>query len=413
MTEHREVLILGGGISGCTAARFLRQPWLILEKNSLPGGLSSQYRSQGFWFDFGGHYFHFKQSPEIRALLTSITQFNQYRRRSKVWLFQRMIPFPLQGHLEHLPSRYRRQIRAELAVPRDSIKDSLGENLRSTFGPTLFELFFSPFMTKYYRRDLNEMSRGMDKGSIPPPSTRNRQKASQNNQQGYNPEFFYPVGGLRRFWASYAKPLSRGLRLEEPVMRVDLENRRVETNRRAYSFTWLINTTPLPQFLSMLKGFPMDPEIPGCLRHSSTRVTNMVLARRRRRFHWVYIPEKTTPYYRMGYYPASGTCKAYLEETMDPRHPRPSGNTDPADILSRLGVIREKGEIIHTSRITIPVSYVQFDKAWFQTVPALLERLRRNQVFSIGRYGSWNYTSMAVDARIARECAEFINNRLA
>jgi len=409
MKKHTEILILGGGISGCTSARFLQRPWQILEKESLPGGLSTQYQSGGFWFDFGGHYFHFMQSPEIRDLLTGIVPFNRYRRRSKIWLFQRLIPFPLQSHLENLPPRYRDQIRSELALSRDSGGDSLRDSLRSTFGPTLYEIFFHPFMTKYYRRNLRDMSRGMEKGSIPPPSTQNRRKSGQDNQQGYNPEFFYPTGGLRRFWESYAKPQLQGIRLRETVVRVDLQGRLVETDRHTYSFKWLINTIPLPQFLSMLSGFPLASEMPGCLRHSSTRVTNMVLARRRRRFHWVYLPEATTPYYRMGYYPNAGVCKAYLEETIVPTRSRLSTESDAAEILAGLGVIREKSEILYFSQRTIPISYVQFDKAWFQNVPATLERLRRKKVFSIGRYGSWNYTSMAVDALAARNCAEFIN----
>lgn len=410
MKEYTEILILGGGISGCTSARFLQHPWLILEKNPLPGGLSTQYKSDGFFFDFGGHYFHFRQSPEIRDLLTGVVRFNRYQRRSKVWLFRRMIPFPLQSHLENLPSRYRNQIRSELARFRESPGDSLGDSLRSRFGPTLFEIFFRPFMTKYYRRDLDEMSRGMEKGSIPPPSTKNNKKLRGDNHQGYNQEFFYPAGGLRRFWESYADPLLPGIRLNEPVVRVDLQNRRVETNRRIYSFKWLINTIPLPHFLSMLTGFSMDPEMPACLRHSSTRVTNMILARRRRRFHWVYLPDEATPFYRMGYYPDTEVCKAYLEETIDPDHSISPGDSGPAEILSHLGVIRERGEIIHLSRRTIPISYVHFDKAWFQNVPAVLEQLRRQRVFSIGRYGSWNYSSMAGDALAARECADFINN---
>ena len=53
----------------------------------------------------------------------------------------------------------------------------------------------------------------------------------------------------------------------------------------------------------------------------------------------------------------------------------------------------------------IPVSYVVFDRNWPRLVPEILAYLRRQRIFSIGRYGSWNYGSMADDIRMARETA--------
>ena len=56
----------------------------------------------------------------------------------------------------------------------------------------------------------------------------------------------------------------------------------------------------------------------------------------------------------------------------------------------------------------IPVSYVVFDRHWPRLVPEILDHLRRQRIFSIGRYGSWNYSSMADDIHMARETAAAI-----
>lgn len=413
MTKHAEVLIIGGGISGATAAHFLRRPWLLLEREPVLGGLSTQYRSNGFWFDYGGHYFHFQNSLPIHAHLTANTPFKRHVRRSKVRIFDRLIPFPLQSHLDALPAPWRHRIEHELANPQTDPGNSLGGNLRATFGPTLYRIFFFPFLSKYYGTDPETLVSGMEKGSIPPPRSDSASPKRNRKLQGYNPEFFYPVGGLHKFWEKYAAPLMPGVRLNEPAVSVDLARRRVETRNGTYTFSRLINTSPLPQFLSLLNGYPAGPDHARRLIHASTRVTNMVLAVRRRRFHWVYLPQNSHPYYRMGYYPGAGACKIYLEQSLPANERANEKESDASDLLQQLGVIRNREEILYISRRNIPVSYVLFDRAWFHTVPEILQRLEENGVFSIGRYGGWTYSCMAEDALSARNTALAINREMA
>jgi len=44
-------------------------------------------------------------------------------------------------------------------------------------------------------------------------------------------------------------------------------------------------------------------------------------------------------------------------------------------------------------------------------VPQILSYLRRLGIYSIGRYGSWNYSSMADDIQMARETAAQIRQK--
>ncbi|HDP94769.1 MAG TPA: hypothetical protein ENN40_05340 [Candidatus Aminicenantes bacterium] len=412
MTKHTEVLIIGGGISGSTAAHFLRRPWQLLEREPVLGGLSTQYRSNDFWFDYGGHYFHFLHALPIQSHLTTSAPFKRYVRRSKVRIFDRLIPFPLQSHLESLPATWRHRIVRELATPGAAPGNSLGSGLRATFGSTLYQIFFYPFLSKYYDTDPDALASGMEKGSIPQPRPDTATLKRDKKPQGYNPEFFYPVGGLRLFWKKYEAPLMSSVRLSEPAISVDLTRRRVETRSNTYTFSRLINTIPLPQFLSLLNGFPANPNPPGALIHASTRVTNMVLAVRRRRFHWVYLPETIHPYYRMGYYPGAGACKIYLEQSVPLNTRMGEKESDASHLLQQLGVIHDREEILYVSQRTIPISYVLFNQSWFHTVPEILQRLKEKGVYSIGRYGSWNYSSMAEDALTARNTALAINREM-
>ena len=410
--EHTDVLILGAGISGMTAARFLTSESTILEKRAFPGGLSTQYASGPYWFDFGGHYFHFHNAPAIREQLSDITPFQEHHRRSRVFLMNRFIPFPIQDHIAFLPAPLRRRIRKEISWNPKLTDTRMDSYLRSRFGETLFSLFFSPFMTKYYQRNLSELAVGLEHGSIPLPNRKslfsNKRKETET-ERGYNPVFFYPRKGLREFWNKYRASVRTSLRLTEEVVRIDIENRCLETKTRSYSFQRLISSLPLPHLIAMMKGLPDLTRQCSRLSHTSTRVVNLVLAKRRRRFHWVYLPEKAIPFYRFGYYPGAGYCTAYLEQSFPPTqgsHPRDPGIET---TLIRLGAIQSAKEILHVSIREIPISYILHDHAWAKTVPPLLALLRKMDIHSIGRYGGWTYSSMSQDALNAMDTALAIN----
>ena len=52
-------LIIGSGISGLAYAANTDDDYLILEKDSSPGGLCRTFYVDGFVWDYAGHLFHF------------------------------------------------------------------------------------------------------------------------------------------------------------------------------------------------------------------------------------------------------------------------------------------------------------------------------------------------------------------
>jgi hypothetical protein len=77
--------------------------------------------------------------------------------------------------------------------------------------------------------------------------------------------------------------------------------------------------------------------------------------------------------------------------------------------LKKLKVIEHSNEIVYFNTRLIPVSYIIFTRNWKTTVPPLLEKLKNYNIYSIGRYGSWNYTSMSDDIKSALECTKALN----
>ncbi len=414
------VIIIGAGISGLSAANRLDGEYVILEKENYIGGLSTQYRPPGqneYWFDFGGHYFHFKDKPEIKRDLESFCKFDEYRRKSSVFILDRFIPFPIQYHIAYLPARIGKAVLQEIRAQDEtgSKPGNLRDYLENHFGATLYALFFEPFLGKYYRTGLDELAADMDKGSIPPPDRKMAAAGAGGKKfldAGYNPFFYYPRQGLRGFIAAYAGDIikKQRVRLAEEAIEIDSDRKIVKTTVAAYHYDFLINTMPLRHLLKIIK--PKD-NLPHYrqLRHVSTLITNVVLKRRRKRLHWIYLPGKEFPFYRAGFYPGQNIPVAYLEKTAaaDDAADRDALFAEIVFTLKQLKLIEDNSEVLFFDHRFIPVSYVLFDRDWRALVPPTIEILEKRGIYSTGRYGAWNYTSMSDDVKAAMAAAEQIN----
>ena len=195
-------VIIGAGISGLSAGQALGDDFVVLEKSAVAGGLSGQYRAGGFAFDHGGHYFHFQGKPGIKEHVEGFHAFREYRRDSKVFLLERFIPYSLQYHLAYLPARLRQAILAEiLAGGGGRAATTWKVSCWPISASDWYELFFEPFMGKFYGRPLSRAAGRDGQGEHPRPEARRRcwrgARERQRGAEGYNPVFYYPVGSLR------------------------------------------------------------------------------------------------------------------------------------------------------------------------------------------------------------------------
>jgi protoporphyrinogen oxidase len=408
------IIIIGAGISGLTAAERLKKKFMVIEMNSYPGGLSTQYRSGDRWFDFSGHYFHFSGKEDIRTYVNRFSSFREYHRDSRVFMFGKFIPFPVQYHLSYFPQNTAGKILEEIKNRKAAGADNMADSLRENFGETLYRTFFSPFLTKYYGRDLSGIIPDMDRGSIPVPDITNVEEGIAGkdfSETGYNPRFFYPDAGLRSFISSIESKIQGKINYNEKVVKIDIGRKEVFTDRGKFRFAHIINTMPLKHFVNMCGPLPELEYEADSFEAVSTLVVNMILRKKRRNFHWVYLPEGSTGFYRAGYYPGHPETACYLEKSIPEGFPEDMDleKASAADQLRELGMIHSGDEIVHADVKIIPGSYVIFNKKWRGTVPRLLDYLRARGIYSIGRYGSWNYSSMSDDIKTAIDTAEELN----
>ena len=96
---EKQVVVIGGGPAGLTAGyeltKFDLRP-LVLEKQSLVGGLARTESYKGFHFDMGGHRF-FTKAEAVKAMWGEVLagEFLRRPRLSRIYYRKKFFDYPL------------------------------------------------------------------------------------------------------------------------------------------------------------------------------------------------------------------------------------------------------------------------------------------------------------------------------
>ena len=411
------VLVIGGGLAGLSAALHLGNEAVVLEGSRNVGGLCRSYRREGFTLDISGHLLHFRQ-PAIRRLVGSLLprQLVRHRRQASIRFRRRLISYPFQAHLYQLTETIREEcLTGFLDAParkkkgRATEPDNFDDWLKHQFGDGIFRHFLEPYNRKMWQVPLSRLTSDWARWAVPVPSAEQIREAADPGRElrlGYNPVFYYPRhGGIGSLAQRMAESVFQ-LHLGDKVVEIDLHRRRAVTaTGRRFFFDDLISTAPLPELLRMTKGLP--PSMVGAaekLEYVSVCIFNIGLARPPSGGqHWIYFPGRGVPFYRVGFaHNFSSTaappgCQSLYVEVS--RKPGLTGGCMMLWEKVRKGLvssgIMEKGEepavldVLH-----VPYAYVLYDRYRAKVLPSLLGELAERGVFSIGRYGAWEYSTM-------------------
>jgi protoporphyrinogen oxidase len=424
------VIVLGGGISGLTAARILQQQqreFLLLERCPTFGGLTRTVEVGEFCFDYTGHFLHLCRyvTPEaIPYANLKDEEWSQIERRSCCFVGGKLITAPIQYNLADLPPDLLRQ-----CVDSYNARPNLAHNETATFrdyivsgfGQALADLFLIPQNEKTMAISLDRLSKDAVRRFFPAPDEKLVRQgitpAGAASASSYNSRFWYPKnGGIGRLVQGLRTGID-GRALNQEVVAVDLRNRTVRTAANQ-SFAWdvMFSSIPLKSFCEMTCNDDLVAAAQD-LSHSSTVSFNIgVRGRLRPEFadiHWLYVPDRAIPFYRVGFYSniGKGVCTPghnalYVEVGL------PSKEVDRFDLIHVLQpkVMRSLEELgwVDSRDVTCVVihvirhAYVHHTTDRDKAVDMILSRLRESGVFPIGRYGLWDYTSMEDSMESAR-----------
>ena len=102
-------IILGAGLSGLSCALHLQtgcknNDILMLEKESVVGGLCRSYQKEGFTFDYTGHWIHLNDEYCRRFLHDAVPDLLEIERNSIIWSQGRYTAYPYQINTYGLPA---------------------------------------------------------------------------------------------------------------------------------------------------------------------------------------------------------------------------------------------------------------------------------------------------------------------
>ncbi|MBI3606134.1 MAG: FAD-dependent oxidoreductase, partial [Nitrospirae bacterium] len=265
------------------------------------------------------------------------------------------------------------------------------------------------FNEKLWKRPLKEMTAEWTSWLVPRPKLEdviNGALGIVNKPMGYNPSFLYPrQGGIQ----SLANRLSRhihNIHLNEEVIEIDIKKKEVAfSSGKKVGYEHLISTLPLNVSVSRCKGLPAQTrEKIKKLEYISVQVINLGIEKKNLSDkHWVYFPENRFPFYRIGF-PSNlspfmapeGTTSLSIEVSS-----LPDGGMNKKELLHQVkeglfdsGVLSSSAPIVVEDVRTISHAYVIFNHDYSKIVPNLRSALRKQGIYTIGRYGSWEHTSM-------------------
>jgi UDP-galactopyranose mutase len=428
-----KTIIIGAGITGISCAYHLKKPYIVFEKENIPGGLCRSEKAAGFTFDYSGHFFHVK-NKEIYMLLQNVMKNNLVRikRSAFVYSHNKYIPYPFQANLYNLPAKVRKDCLNSFLNKKEgtNIKptDSFYNWALSIFGSGITRHFMKPYNEKLWTVPAKDLTAEWVAPFVPQPDIEEVKYGAthrQNKEFGYNTYFYYPkTGGCQSIIDAFL-PKVKNLHTDVGIRRIDIKKKQAYTSdRRTLPYDKIISTQPLNELLEQLSGLPVKiKNMSNELKWNSVTCLNIGINKKycNKKVisdkHWIYFPEKAFVFYRAGIYSnivksmAPRSCNSFYIEIS-----HRSGTTiDREEALQRAieglitsGIIKTKNELEVASWQEIPYAYVIYDKNRTEAVEGIQTYLRSKGIHSIGRYGAWKYSFMEESILDARKLVETI-----
>jgi protoporphyrinogen oxidase len=437
LPEHIETLIIGAGLAGLSTAFHHDGPFAILEKEAWVGGKARSEQIDGFTFDVTGHWLHLRD-PDIRKMVLDLmgeAHFMGVRRMSRIWSHGAYTRYPFQANTFGLPPDVIKEcvmgaVEADRSLP-DVIQPedepaNFADWIRFYFGEGIARHFMIPYNAKLWGVRADEITSRWCQRFVPRPRLDEIVAGAvgcNEREMGYNAEFLYPrQGGIQTVAEGIADAVGREhIFLERTVQSIDLENRRVTlSDGETVRFDRLVNTMALPRFIDSLSDVPSEVvSARHKLRANEVVYLNVgIQGALGQPDHWIYVPEEKWPMYRVGSFSnanpnmAPDGCSSLYIELSDRDTPLDELKPRIVEGLCAMNLISSPDQILFMHSRRIKNAYVIYDFDYHACREEIHEWVGAHGVWSIGRYGDWNYSSMEdalIDGR--RTAAELMEAR--
>ncbi len=420
-------LILGAGVTGLAAGNVLKTEAVILESEDRPGGLvRSQCFDDGYWFDNVLHLLHFNDEvvmEKIKEIMGDLLS----PCAPDAWIVtpSGTLKYPFQFNLGALKEQDRDDCLNDYAKAFYSNPDTSPTNYRNyleaTFGESMCRLFYFPYNEKLYKYPLEEISCEKLIWNLHRPSFRDVLKggfAPNLISKTYNSNAFYPrppigakVRGMEQLSIALADNIEK-IELNCKIYKIDPILKKVYAKKNGCEVIYTyqngcLSTLPLPFLIDICTNAPKSLKR-DVQRLQYTNVVSVGLSIKGRRPKgtglWRYYTDPDLTFTRLIFMTEFDPLNApeegwslLAEVTLNKSEKEDNYKyieQKVVDGLKKINLLNESCTVkgIH-SWISKP-AYVIFTKETEEIINKCSNYLNQNNITSLGRYGSWEYSSM-------------------
>lgn len=429
-----QVVIIGAGLAGIAAAKRLKREglsYLIFEKEERIGGLCRTEKKNGFLFDYTGHLLHFRNDI-FKSLVFSFKEPVLESKKRNAWVFSWGVftRYPFQANLYGLPADIVIDCIYEYSRrhfnPYTGPIDNFNQWMDACFGSGIARHFLIPYNTKLYKRDPSELTPDCAGRFIPDSNLKLLLRGAlcdSKENLGYNSSFYYPSnGGIMAMAENLAEGIS--VNTGEKVVKIKTGSKKLLTSKgREINYSRIISTQPVNELIESCEDeIDRIRDYARSLRYVSVLNINLGIYGNITDKHWIYVPEEKFIFHRIGFshnfspnMAPDGFSSVYIEISYDPLRgiDKKRAIEESIDNLLTMKIINSREQVILVHTIDVPYAYVLFDHKRKRCLQAVGYYLGAKEIYTAGRFGSWDYFSME-DAfmdgwKVAEE--KVINNR--
>lgn len=401
-------LIIGGGISGLTLANYITD-YLIIEKDSSLGGYARTHYVDDYIWDYAGHFFHFK-TDEFKSMFINSMDKNDYIIKNKntyIYFEDKLIDYPFQMNIHELSKDKFIDCLYDLFNKQEKeVYNNFLDMLYGKFGISITEMFLKPYNEKLYATDLTKLDKDAMGRFFPYANISeiiNNMKNHSNTS--YNNTFMYPKKGAQVIVNKLCEKVDMNkVMLNTSVTSIDLNKKEVTlSTKEVISYNNLINTIPFNKFLSLLN-IQEYTNFSNELSYNKVLVFNLGFDKKStyNNTDWIYFPDKNINFYRAGFYDnilSTDKLSMYIEigyskESIIDESTINKELSLTLDNLKKCKIIDDTFKLVKYESIIMDPAYVHIDTLHDKLVKEIINDLETKNVYSVGRYGSWTYSSM-------------------
>lgn len=392
-------LILGAGPAGLTFANKLSQKgensFLVIEKESVAGGLCRSVEVDGSPFDIGGGHFLDVRRPKVNEFLFEFMpedEWDLYDRKTTLHVNGNVIGQPIEANIWQMKLEDQVEYLKSIAIAGCNLGTPMPERFVDwiywKLGKRIAEDYMLPYNRKMFGKDLDELGtywlEKLPNVSFDETLLSCLEKKAYGKDPGHT-KFYYPKKfGYGELWKRMADALGDKIVYNTSVTEIDFDAHTVTvSNGDKYHADVIITTIPWLEF-SKISGMPKDivDDIKK-LKYSSIQ-TEYHPEHLDTESHWVYYPDPKLAYHRIlvrhNFCPGS---KGYWTETNK----------------ERIGLEKENNNFKYMNKYAYPLNTV--DK------PEIMDRLLKwcsdKKVYGLGRWGEHQHYNSDVTVEKATE----------